>query len=175
VWDLLAERAIKVDAFTIHWCVRKFGPEIAKRSFKHRSWLGLNRHVCETYIRLGGKWRYLWRAVDQQGWLVDFRLTVRRDVKAASAFLKPECENARLYQPRSITKDKTHSYDRVIGDMNRFELISEGILHINRKWGNNRIEGDRAALKELIILIKLMCGFRSLTSAKATLRGIEAI
>jgi hypothetical protein len=102
----------------------------------------------------------------------DCRLTAQRDVRAAMAFLKRECENARLYQPRLISTDKTYSYDRVIGDMNRFELPSEGILQINRKWGNNRIEGDRAALKELIIL---MCGFRSLTSAKATLHGIEAI
>ncbi|WP_335749346.1 hypothetical protein [Sulfitobacter sp.] len=47
--DLLAEHGIEVDASTIHRWVRKFGPEIAKRSFKHRSWHGLNRHVDEAY------------------------------------------------------------------------------------------------------------------------------
>ena len=172
VRDLLAERGIEVDASTIHRWVRKFGPEIAKRSFKHRSWRGLNWHVDETYIRVGGKWRYLWRAVDQRGQLVDFRLTARRDVKAARAFLKQACENARLYQPRSITTDKAHSYARVIGEVNRFELPGEGILHINRKWENNRIESDHAALKKLITPMR---GFKSLSSAKATLHGIEAI
>ena len=172
VRDLLAERGIEVDASTIHRWVRKFGPEIAKRSFKHRSWRGLNWHVDKTCIRAGGKWRYPWRAVDQRGQLVNFRLTEHRDVKAARAFLMQASENARLCQPRSITTDKAHSYARVISEMNRFELPGEGILHINRKWENNRIESDHAALKKLITPMR---GFKSLSSAKATLRGIEAI
>jgi IS6 family transposase len=83
VRDLLSEHGIEVDASTIHLWVRKFGPEIAKRSFKHRSWRGLSWHVDETYIRVGAKWRYLWRAVDQRSQLVDFRLTACRDAKAA--------------------------------------------------------------------------------------------
>jgi IS6 family transposase len=115
---------------------------------------------------------YLWRAVDQRGQLVDFRLTARRDAKAARAFLKQACENARLYQLRSITTDKAHSYALVIGEMNKFELPGEGILHINREWENNRIESDHSALKKLITPMR---GFKSLSSAKATLRGIEAI
>lgn len=86
--------------------------------------------------------------------------------------LKQACENARLYQPRSITTDTAHSYARVTGEKNRLELPGEGILHINCKWENNRIESDHAALKKLI---KPMRGFKSLTSAKATLHGIEAI
>ncbi len=172
VRDLLAERGIEVDASTIHRWVRKFGPEIAKRSLKHRSWPGQSWHVDETYVRVGGRWRYLWRAVDQHGQLVDFRLTARRDIKAARAFLKQACENARLYYPRTIITDKAHSYVRVIGEMNRFELPGEGILHINRKWENNWIESDHAALKKLITPMR---GFKSLSSAKATLRGIEAI
>nr|WP_217642969.1 IS6 family transposase [Litoreibacter janthinus] len=145
--DLLAERGIEVDASKIHRWVRKLGPEIAKRSFKHRSWRGLNCHVNETYIKVGGRGRYLWRTADQSGQLVDFQLTARRYVKAARAFLKQACENARLYQPRSITTDKAHSYARVLSEMNRFDLRGEGILHINRKGENNRIESDHAALK----------------------------
>lgn len=106
------------------------------------------------------------------GQLIDFRLTARRDVKAARAFLRQACENARLLQPRSITADKAHSYAHMIGEMNRFELPGEGILHVNREWENNRIESDHAALKKLITRMR---GFKSLTSANATLRGIEAI
>ena len=77
-----------------------------------------------------------------------------------------------MYQPRSITTDKAHSNARVIGEVNRFELPGEGIVHINRKWENNRIESDHAALKKLITPMR---GFKSLSSAKATLQGIEAI
>jgi len=67
--------------------VRKFGPEICKRAYRaHRSWRGLQWHVDETDIRVGGRWCYLWHAVDQFGHLNDFRLTARRDAKAAWAF-----------------------------------------------------------------------------------------
>ena len=154
---LLAERCIDVDASTIHRWVRKFVPEVVRGSFKHRSW---------------------------RGQLVDFRLTIagsryevsmrgaRRDTKAARAFLKQACENARLYQPRSITTDKAHSNARVIGKMNLFELPGPGILPISRKWKNNRIESGHASLRKLITPTR---GFNSLSSAKATLRGIEAI
>ncbi|MEM9498432.1 MAG: IS6 family transposase [Pseudomonadota bacterium] len=86
VRDLLAERGISVDPATINRWVVKFGPEIAKRSFSRRGPRGLSWHVDETYVRVGGKWRYLWRAVDQNGKVIDFRLTARRDAKAARAF-----------------------------------------------------------------------------------------
>lgn len=91
---------------------------------------------------------------------------------AARAFLKQACENARQLQPRPITTDKAHSYARVIGEMNRIDFPGDGILHINRKWENNRTERDHAALKTLITPMR---GFKSLPSAKATLRGTEAI
>jgi len=55
--------------------------------------------VDETYIRVGGKWRYLWRAVDANGQMVDFRLTARRDAKAAKAFLNKAIERVRLHRP----------------------------------------------------------------------------
>ena len=77
------------------------------------------------------------------------------------------------------------SYALVIGEMNRFELPRDGIMHISRKWENNRIESYHAALKKLITPLSLialqstagqrMRDFKSLSSAKATLCGIEAI
>jgi len=99
---------------------------------------------------------------------VDFRLATRRDIKAARAFQKQARESARLYQRQSVTTDKTHSYARVIGEMNQFKYPDEGILHINRKWENNRIESDHAALEKLIMPMR---GLKSLSSAKAALRG----
>ena len=171
VQDLLEERGITVDVATIYRWVRKFGPEIAKRSFKHRNSRGLMWHVDETYLRVGGKWRYLWRAVDQNGKVIDFRLTARRNVESARAFFRQARDNARIYQPMTIVTDKAHSYKRVIDEMNKNELPGEGIRHIDRKWRNNRIESDHAALKRLAP----RRGFKSLSSAKATLKGIEVM
>nr|WP_296430514.1 MULTISPECIES: DDE-type integrase/transposase/recombinase [unclassified Roseovarius] len=101
VRDMLAERGVTVDASTIHRWVRKFGPEVRKRAYgAHRSWRGLQWHVDETYIRVGGRWCSLGRAVDQIGQLIDFRLTARRNAKAARAFLRQAQETVRDLQDR---------------------------------------------------------------------------
>ena len=109
VVDLLAERGITVDRSTVYRWVIKFGPEITKRTEKHLRRASVDWHVDETYIRVGGKWRYLWRAIDANGQMVDFRLTARRDAKAAKAFLKKAIERVQLHRPVAIVTDKAHS------------------------------------------------------------------
>lgn len=61
---------------------------MTKRAEKHLRRANVDWHVDETYIRVGGKWRYLWHAINADGQMVDFRLTARRDAKAAKAFLR---------------------------------------------------------------------------------------
>lgn len=78
VADLLAERGLDADRSTVFRWVQKFGPELSKRTERHLRRTSLNWHVDETYVGVGGKWRYLWRAIDARGQLVDFRLTARR-------------------------------------------------------------------------------------------------
>nr|WP_065335501.1 IS6 family transposase [Tritonibacter mobilis] len=171
VRDMLAERGVKVDASTIHRWVLKFGPEIRKRAYgAHRSWRGLQWHVDETYIRVGGRWCYLWRAVDQFGQLIDFRLTAKRNPKAARAFMRQAQEAVRLYHPLTIVTDKAHSYAKVIGEINARLAPEDVIRHADRKYLNNRIESDHAALKQRL---SPMRGFRTMAGAKAALAGIE--
>ena len=170
--DLLAERGVVVDASTGYRWVQKFGPEIARRSYKHQNWRGLNWHVDETYVRVGGKWRYLWRAIDQFGRGVDFRLAARRNAKAARAFLRQAFETARLYRPVTITTDKAWIYKKIIAEKDVYCDPPDQIRHIDRKYLNNRIASDHAALKKVITLMR---GFQSLKEAKATLKGIKAI
>ncbi|WP_081536261.1 IS6 family transposase [Rhodovulum sp. P5] len=167
VTDLLAERGITVDRATLFRWVQKFGPEIARRAYNHRSWRGLNWHVDEAYVRVGGKWRYLWRAVDQNGQFIGFRLAARRDAKAAKAVLKQAIEHVRLYRPVSICTDKAPGYRKVIEDLNH-QLDP----HFDSKWRNNRIESDHAALK---CLLGTRQSLRSMRTAKATLIWIETI
>ncbi len=171
VRDMLAERGVAVDASTINRWVRKFGPEIRRRArTRHRSWRGLQWHVDETYLRVGGRWRYLWRAVDQFGQLIDFRLTARRDAKAARAFLRQARDTVRQYQPLTIITDKAHSYAKVIGEINNRLGPEDRIRHVDRKFLNNRIESDHAALKQRL---RPMRGFQTLAGAKAAIAGIE--
>lgn len=77
--DLLAERGVEIDATTVYRWSRSSGPSIAGRAFRHRRRRGLSWHVDETYAPVNGRWCYLWRAVDQRGQLIDFRLTARRN------------------------------------------------------------------------------------------------
>lgn len=129
-------------------------------------------HRCKQRLP-GNEWRYLWRAVDANGQMVDFRLTARRDAKAAKAFLNQTIERVRLHQPVTIVTDKAPAYRRVIYEINRrYDPHFDSIRHIDRKWRNNLIESDHAALKRLLGYRQ---SFRSLRSAKATLSGIETI
>ncbi|GLT12719.1 IS6 family transposase [Sulfitobacter porphyrae] len=171
VRDILAERGVTVDASTIHRRMRKFGPEIRKRAYgAHRSWRGLQWHVDETYVRIGGRWCYLWRAVYQFGQLIDFRLTTKCNAKATRAFLRQARETVRQYHPLTIVTDKAHSYAKVIGEINDRLGPDGAIRHVDRKYLNNRIESDHAALKQRL---RPMRGFRTLAGAKAALAGIE--
>lgn len=140
-----------VDAASIYRWVRKFGPEIRKRTLsRHRSWRGLTWYVDETYIRVTGRWCYLWRAVDQFEQLIDFRLTARRDAKAARAFLRQARETVRLYQPLTIITDKAPTYVKVIAEINDRIGPEDAVRHVTRKHLNNRIESDHAAPKRLL-------------------------
>lgn len=173
VVDLLAERGIPVNRSTIYRWVQKFGPELTKRTEKHLRRASVDWHVDETYIRVAGKWRYLWRAIDANGQMVDFRLTARRDARAAKAFLNKAIERVRLHRPVTICTDKAQAYRRVIREINhRYDPLFEGIRHSDRKWRNNLIESDHAALKRLLGYRQ---SFRSLRTAKATLSGIETV
>jgi IS6 family transposase len=172
VVDLLAERGITIDRSTVYRWVQKFGPEITKRAEKHLRRASVDWHVDETYVRVGGKWRYLWRAIDANGQMIDFRLTARRDAKAAKAFLNKAIERVRLHRPVVIVTDKAPTYARVIREINhRYDPYFDSIRHIYRKWRNNLIESDHAAMKRLLGYRQ---SFRSLRSAKATLSGIES-
>ena len=151
VRDLMAERGITVDAATIYRWVQKFGPEIRKRAYgRHRSWRGLQWHVDETYVRVNGRWCYLWRAVDQRGQLIYFRLAARRNANAARAFMRQACETVRCYYPLAIITDKAHSYAKVVAEMNQGCGLQDAIRHIDRNHLNNRIEGDHGVLKQLL-------------------------
>nr|WP_237072847.1 transposase [Pseudaestuariivita rosea] len=105
--------------------------------------------------------------------MIDFRLTARRDAKAAKAFLNKAIERVHLHRPVTLCTDKAQAYARVIREINhRYGPHFDSIRHIDRKWRNNRIESDHAAMKRLLGYRQ---SFRSLRTAKATLSGIETI
>jgi len=150
VADLLAERGIHVNRATVHRWVIKFGPVVARKTRAIHFPRTMMWHVDETYIRVSGKWRYLWRIVDEQGRFVDFRLTARRDSKAAKAFLKAAQRNSGHYPPATLITDKAPTYPAIIKSMGLHPYFNKPVVHIDDKGSNNRIESDHAAVKRII-------------------------
>jgi putative transposase len=131
--DLLAERGITVSYESIRlWC-NKFGPQYARRLRRRHQGFGDTFYVDEVFVKIQGQQDYLWRAVDQDGEIVDVFLQRRRDGNAAKRFFKRLLKTHRN-EPRKIVTDKLRSY----GVAHR-ELIPDAIYDTNQ-YANNRAE-----------------------------------
>jgi putative transposase len=131
--DLLAERGIDVTYEAIRlWCNR-FGPKYATRLKRKHCGFGDTFFIDEVFIKIDGKQHYLWRAVDQDGEVVDVYLQKRQDGAAAKRFFKRLLKKHRV-EPRKIVTDKLRSY----GVAHR-DLIPDTI-HDTSQYANNRAE-----------------------------------
>ncbi len=131
--DLLAERGITVSRESIRlWC-NKFGPRYARRLRRRHQGYGDTLFIDEVFVKIQGKQHYLWRAVDQDGEVVDVYLQARRDGKAAKRFFR-RLLNRHRDELRKIVTDKLRSYG-----VARRELIPETI-HDTSLYANNRAE-----------------------------------
>ena len=131
--DLLAQRGIEVSRESIRlWC-NKFGPQYARRLRRAHRGYGDTFFIDEVFVKIHGKQQYLWRAVDQDGEVVDVFLQARRDGKAAKRFFRHLIKRHQD-EPRKIVTDKLRSY----GVAHR-ELTPEAI-HDTSQYANNRAE-----------------------------------
>ncbi|HZV82611.1 MAG TPA: IS6 family transposase, partial [Geobacteraceae bacterium] len=128
--------------------------------------VGNSWRMDETYIKINGQWKYLYRAVDKAGQTIDFLLTAHRNKKAALRFFKKAVRQHGL--PAKVTIDKsganTAALDALIGE-------TETTIEIRQsKYLNNLVEQDHRAVKRIV---RPMLGFHSFQSARVTLSGIE--
>jgi putative transposase len=131
--DLLAERGITVSYESVRlWC-NKFGPQYTKRLRCRHQGFGDTFYIDEVFVKIDGKQQCLWRAIDQDGDVVDVYLQARRDGAAATRFFKRLLKQHQG-EPRKIVTDKLRRY----GIAHR-ELIPETI-HDTSKYANNRAE-----------------------------------
>lgn len=131
--DLMSQRGIEVSYESIRlWC-NKFGPQFARRLRRKNQGYGDTFYIDEVFVKIHGKQHYLWRAVDQDGEVIDVFLQKRRDGNAAKRFFK-RLLRAHQGKPRKIVTDKLRSY----GVAHR-ELIPETI-HDTSQYANNRAE-----------------------------------
>lgn len=170
VEELLQIRGIKVDHSTIQRWVYKFAPEIEKNMHIRKHQVNDSWRMDETYIKVGGKDRFLYRAVDKNGKTVDFLLTKRRQKISAQKFFNKAIGNNG--KPRVINIDKSGSNYCAIRVVNKRSLSMKKIKIRQCKYLNNIIEQDHRNIKRRIVLTT---GFKEFESAQRTLSGIEVI
>lgn len=164
--ELMQERGYGVDHSTIQRWVVHYAPRIEKAFRKNKKRVGNRWRLDETYIKIRGEWKYLYRAVDKQGNTVDFLLTARRDKKAARRFLNKAIGSSD--KPSLINIDKSGANTAAIKQYNNDENKRVKIRQC--KYLNNIVEQDHRFIKRII---RPMLGFKSFWSARATLAGIE--
>jgi transposase-like protein len=138
--EMMQERGIEVDPSTIFRWVQRYAPEIEKKVRWYQGSRCGSWRVDETYVRVGGKWRYLFRAVDKHGQLIDFMLSDRRNTQAAYRFLRKAVKTMSDYPPESITTDKLASYPKAIRRLQNEGLLPKEVMHRTSKYLNNIIE-----------------------------------
>ena len=168
VEELMSIRGVKVDHATIQRWVFKFTPLIDRNFRKRKKSVGSSWRMDETYIKVKGKWMYLYRAVDKGGSTIDFLLTKRRNKRAAHLFLIKAIRQHAI--PGIINIDKSGSNKQAIKTYNKRNFVK--IKWRQCKYLNNIVEQDHRFVKWRI---QHMLGFKSFESAQRTLNGIEII
>jgi transposase, IS6 family len=169
---MLADRGVAVDHVSLFRWVQRFAPELEKRLRRHLRPCRGPWHVDETSIRVGGGWRYLYRAVDGTGQTIDFLLSAKRDKKAARRFFKRALGRDNTRNPRTIVTDRLTSYPGALRGMKRDGELGRFTRHRRGRWLNNRVEQDHRRIKRRV---RPMLGFGSFRTARRTLAGVEAV
>lgn len=172
---MLAERGVSVDHSTIYRWVQRYAPEMEKRLRWYWKRPGFSRswRVDETYIKVKGRWTYLYRAVDKDGDTIDFYLSPTRNAKAAQRFLGKAVNGLKDWEkPETINTDRAPTYGIAIGELKKDGKLTDTVKHRQVKYLNNVIEADHGKLKQLIRPVR---GFKTLKTAYATIRGFEVM
>ncbi len=153
VEELLAERGVTVDHVTIYRWVQRFTPEFVEAARPRRHVPGDRWFVDETYVKVNGRWTYLYRAVDQFGQVIDVWLSARRDLTAARTFFTRALALGAV--PVEVTTDRAPAYPRVLD-----ELVPIA-RHDTERYANNRVEADHGRLKARLRPMRGVKTFRS--------------
>ena len=166
VEELLEERGVPVDHATIQLWVVKYSPPLEEAFHRRKRAVWISWRMDETYIKVKGQWRYLYRAVDKHGQTIDFLLTEERDERAAKRFLTKAIRRHGV--PEKITIDGSAANEAAIKSYNAEHGTTIAIR--KTKYLNNIVEQDHRGVKRVT---RPMLGFKSFDAAQNTLVGIE--
>jgi transposase-like protein len=160
VEELLAERGITVDHVTIYRWVQRFTPLLIDAARPCRHVPGDRWFVDETYVKVNGRWVYLYRAIDQYGQVIDVLVSHKRDLATTRQFFTRALEHGA--RPTEVNTDRAPAYPRVIQ-----ELIPVA-CHVTEQYSNNSIEADHGRLKARL---RPMRSLKRLRSARVISAG----
>ena len=167
--EMMAERGIGLAHTTIMRWIQRYVPEFDKCWNRFACKAGRSWRVDETYVKIKGRWSYLYRAVDSDGKTVDFLLRAKRDVAAAKAFFRQAFKSqGRL--PRAITLDGYRASHRAAREILGEHWNGKGTQLRSSKYLNNLIEQDHRSIK---LRLGPMLGFKRFRHASITIAGIE--
>jgi transposase-like protein len=168
VGELLAERGIDVDHVTIYRWVQTFTPEFIDAARPTRHAAGDRWFVDETYVKVAGRWTYVYRAVDQHGQVIDVLVSTRRDAAAARAFFVRAQRFGPV--PVEVVTDRAPVYPRVL------DALAPAARHVTEQYANNSIESDhgrlKARLRPMRGLKRLACA-RTITAGHAFMQNLR--
>jgi transposase-like protein len=161
VEELLAERGVEVDHVTIYRWVQRFTPLLADAARPCRHAVGDRWQVDETYVKVAGRWHYVYRAIDQFGQVIDVFVSARRDATAAHRFFQ-RAIGATKVTPVEVTTDQAPVYPAVL------EELLPAAWHRTERYANNRVECDHGRLKARL---QPMLGLKQDRSARVITAG----
>jgi transposase-like protein len=161
VEELLTERGVQVDHVTIYRWVQRFTPLLADAARPCRHRVGDRWQVDETYVKVAGQWRYVYRAIDQFGQVIDVYVSPRRDTKAAQRFFERAIGTTKI-APAEVTTDQAPVYPAVLED------LLPAPWHRTDRYANNRVECDHGRLKARL---RPMRGLKQDRSARVVIAG----
>ena len=170
--EMMAERGVKLDHSSVQKWVVHFAPKLELEFRKKKKTTGRSWKMDETYIKVAGKWVYLYRAVDKAGKTVDFMLSEKRDRKSVLKFFEKAIGSSGM--PEKVNIDKSGSNTAALNRINDL-LFLFGLWHLlievrRVKYLNNMVEQDHRGIKRVT---KVMTGFKSFDAAEATIAGFE--
>ena len=166
--EMMAERGVAVDHSTIHRWAIKILPVLAAICRRRKRPVGKSWRMDETYIKVAGQWKYLYRAVDETGDTVDFLLRAKRDDAAARAFFERAIGLHKL--PEKVAIDKSGSNKAAIVSIQADSGLT--IVLRQSKYLNSIVEQDHRAIKRVT---RPMLGFKSFRCARIIIAGIETM
>ena len=166
--EMMAERGVAVDHSTIHrWAIKTL-PVLAAVCRRRKRPVGGSWRMDEIYVKVGGPWKYLYRAVNRNGHTVDFLLRAKRDHAAAWAFFERAIDLHGV--PKKITIDKSGANTAAIVSVQADSGLPIELRQ--SKYLNNIVEQDHRAVKRIT---RPMLGFKSFRYARILIAGIETM